>query len=144
MKGVNAVRLKSANIEDLPLLSRWYDELREDEQADNFMIQSEIETQMKGFLQGNIYQIYLLEDSGTPLGYAMVDVTRTPYYLRHLFVRRDKRNQGIGKRLIFMLLDLLAINGIDIEVLVWNAKAIKFYQAMGFKPRYTGMRFERL
>jgi putative acetyltransferase len=137
------MHIKLAIIEDLQLLSHLYEELREDEQADNVMTQREIETQMKGFLQGNTYQIYLLEDNGASLGYAMVDMTRNPYYLRHLFIRRDKRNQGLGKRLIFMLLDLLAINGIDIEVLVWNEKAIKFYQAMGFKSRYTGMRFER-
>jgi len=136
------VYLKSASIEDLPLLSQWYKELREDEKSDNIMFEYEIRNQMMDFLQGEVYKTFILDDNGIPMGYGMVDVTRTPNYLRHLFIRRDKRNQGLGKRLIFMLMDLLAITGIDIEVLVWNEQAIKFYHAMGFKPRYTGMRLE--
>lgn len=137
------MNLKLATIDNLPLLSQWYQELREDEQADNPMVQSEIFTQMRVFLQGTTYKTYLLEDHGEPMGYGMVDITRSPYYLRHLFIRRDKRHQGLGKGLIDMLMDLLKIDGLDIEVLVWNEDAIKFYQALGFKPRYLGMRLSR-
>ncbi len=137
------MKLRFATIADLDILTQWYKDLRTDEKMDNIITDEEIRNQMEYFLQGSTYKTYFLEVEGTAVGYGMLDITRNPRYLRHLFIQRDFRRKGYGKTLITLLMDLHAISEIDIEVMVWNQTALKFYNEMGFKNRYTGMRLSR-
>jgi ribosomal protein S18 acetylase RimI-like enzyme len=137
------MQLRLATTADLPLLAQWYKELRSDERIDNTMTDGEVRGQMDSFLRGSTYKTYLLEDGGAAVGYGMLDVTRKPMYLRHLFVHREKRQKGYGKKLIYLLMNLFAISDIDIEVMVWNQNALEFYNKLGFRSRYLGMRLHR-
>ncbi len=140
MKNINLPVLKTATIEDLDLLTQFYNELREAEQADDKMSIVEIKSQMQLFMQDYAFCVYLLSTNIEILGYAVVDTNRTPKYLRHLFIRRDYQNNGYGKHLIQLILERLGISTIDIEVFVWNKDAIKFYEKLGFKKRCYQMR----
>lgn len=134
------MHLRRATAADLELLSRWYGHLRADEGADNPMTSEEVATQMASFLGGSTYEIHVLVVDGEDAGYGMVDVTRTPRYLRHLFIEPALRRKGLGRRLIELIVATFPDPAIDIEVLAWNRPAIAFYERLGFALRYHGMR----
>jgi ribosomal protein S18 acetylase RimI-like enzyme len=136
------MKLRPAKVDDLPVLARWYKDLRTDERMDNVMTDDEIRSQMESFLLGNTYKTYFLEVGGNVVGYGMLDVTRKPMYLRHLFIDRAHRKKGHGKALIRMLMATHGISEVDIEVMVWNEDALRFYEKLGFKARYFGMRLK--
>jgi ribosomal protein S18 acetylase RimI-like enzyme len=46
--------------------------------------------------------------------------------------------------LLRMVMDKYDIKEIDIEVMVWNEKAINFYTNFGFKKRYLGMNYKEI
>jgi ribosomal protein S18 acetylase RimI-like enzyme len=110
---------------------------------DNLMTDKDVETRMKAFLEGSIYQAYLLINNNITVGYGLVDVTKKPICLRQVYVKPEFRKNGFGSLFIFYLLDTYNTNEIDLEVMVWNDSAIKFYEDFGFKKRYLGMRLNK-
>ncbi|HBD95236.1 MAG: hypothetical protein A2015_09510 [Spirochaetes bacterium GWF1_31_7] len=114
-----------------------------DEQFDVILPQPEMISRMKDFITGEIYDCYLITENDTICGYSLVDKTKTPVYLRHIFIKNQFRNKGLGRNTIIQLLDIYGSNALDIEVMAWNTKAIGFYEKMGFTCRFHGMRIKR-
>lgn len=59
-------------------------------------------------------------------------------YLEDLFVNPDARGSGAGKALLRELANIAVKNGygrVEWSVLDWNEPSIKFYEAMGAKPK---------
>ena len=138
------MKLKQASTNDLDYLTRLFKSLREDEPMDDKITDKELKSLMKSFLEGDTYEIYFLVEENKILGYGMVDITRKPKYLRHLYICRDSRRKGNGKKLIQLLMDLYEIDVIDIDVMIWNENAINFYKKLGFYSRYCGMRLKKI
>ncbi len=132
--------IRPAYIDDLDTLTRMNVELRADERIDNVMTDAEVKERMRGFLLGKTYRIHVfLEDSGI-VGYSVVDVTKTPVYMRQFFIDRNSRRRGLGRKFFHMLVGVLDVEAIDVEVLAWNETAVEFYKKIGFSRRYVGMR----
>jgi len=137
------MELQKAVIENCDKLVEMNNQLVIDEQFDVILPQDKMIERMKDFIQGSVYNCYLMVHDNVVCGYCLVDKTKTPLYLRHLFVKKEHRRKGFGKQSIQMLLALYKTASIDIEVMAWNANAIKFYESIGFTPRFIGMRIKK-
>ncbi len=141
------ISLKQLNKEDLETYIDCLTEmnicLRLDEKMDNIMSDDEVKQRMSDFFNGNTYNIYLLLINKDIAGYALIDHTKNPMYLRQIFIKKEFRGKKYGKLLIELIMNDLKINAVDLEVMYWNDKAIKFYEEFGFIKRYIGMRYKR-
>ena len=133
-----------ATINDLTELSVLNKQLREAERTDNEMSDEEITKRMESFITGQVYKVHVLENPEKEIiGYCVLDITREPNYMRQLFVKSQYRNHGYGKLLLKKVMEEYQLKEIDLEVMQWNESAIRFYEHIGFKSRYIGMRLSR-
>lgn len=137
------VSFSIATLENLTELVEMNEQLVIDEQFDVILSKVELTERMKDFILGNTYECYILLYDNQCCGYCLVDVTRKPLYLRHLFIKSNFRRMGFGSDTITQLLDMYKINDLDIEVMAWNTKAIAFYEKLGFSCRFLGMRINK-
>lgn len=114
-----------------------------DEQYDVVLPPEKMSERMKDFIQGSVYDCYLMVHENSHCGYCLVDKTKTPLYLRHLFVKKEHRRKGYGKLCITMLMEMYKTDTLEIEVMAWNTPAIEFYKSIGFTPRFIGMRIKK-
>lgn len=132
--------IREAKLGQLEVLTEMNITLRADEQMDNAMSRSEVEARMRNFITGEQYQVYTINSTGAIVGYAVVGVTRKPLYLRQFFIEAPKRGQGLGTQALTELRHLLSADRLDVEVMVWNPRAIRFYEKNGFRTRMVGLR----
>ncbi len=135
------IEIKKCILEDAALLAEMNKQLIEDEKAGNPMDISQLKSRMIDFLQ-NGCKAYLIISGKKVVGYALIDMTKEPKYLRQFFVVREERRKHYGERAIAKLLEKLDIKELDIDVLKWNETGIKFWEAMGFKELWKRMRYE--
>ncbi len=128
---------------DVAALARMNRMLIEDERAENDMTIPQLEQRMAGFLAGD-YRAYFFEAAGEAIGYALVNPSATPVYLRQFFICREKRRSGFGREAFYALLSHLGVRTIDIDVYVWNEAGRAFWQSLGFRERAINMRYRRL
>lgn len=125
---------------DIALLSRMYIELMEDEKFDAHRTATEMYDGMSAFLRaGEIAYTFHAEEH--LVGYALVNVSRVPFYLHHFYICRDARRQGFGTEAFHALLQTLGTEAIDLDVFVWNERGKAFWTSLGFAPRSTIMRY---
>ncbi|MFO7697025.1 MAG: GNAT family N-acetyltransferase [Anaerolineae bacterium] len=124
-----------ATPDDAPLLARLNRELIEDEGHRNPMALPELEERMRGWVAGE-YQAVLFEREDRVVAYALFRSDGPDIHLRHLFAVRDARRQGIATEVLRTLArGVWPSNArISLDVLVGNAGAIAFYEALGFRP----------
>lgn len=122
-----------ATLDDAPLLARLNKQLIEDEGHANPMTVPELEARMRGWLAGE-YDAVLFARDAAIVAYALYRAEEEGIYLRHLFVTRERRRQGIGREAIELLMTRIWPTGthITVEALAHNAAALAFYRAVGF------------
>ncbi len=135
---VNVQACTQADIPELAELNRM---LIEDEKADNPMTAAQLARRMAEFL-GAGYKAFFFQAEGTRVGYALVDFTKSPLYLRHFFICREHRRQGYGRAAFFALLKHLQVSQMDLDVYVWNHRGILFWKSLGFAARSMNMRLK--
>lgn len=93
----------------------------------------ELEQRMRGWLSSE-YAAVLFEDGEEVVAYALYREQPEEVYLRQLFVVRDRRKQGIGRRAVEILRsDIWPKNKrLTVDVLVHNTAAIAFWRAVGY------------
>lgn len=133
------MRLTKCASPDLPLLAKWNRHLIEDEGSDNPMSVPDLEKRMDDFLN-NGYAAYLFWEGEKPVGYALIDLTKTPYYLRQFFIARDSRRKRFGQAAFALLLRELNCDTVDIDVLTGNEKGLAFWRSLGFRETWRHMR----
>ena len=88
-------------------------------------------------------EVVIAEAGGEPVGFALYFQTFSTFvgkpgiYLEDLYVRPERRGQGIGRRLLAHLAGLAIERGcgrLEWAVLDWNESAIRFYRALGATP----------
>jgi ribosomal protein S18 acetylase RimI-like enzyme len=135
---MNTRKATIQDIEELTEMNVW---LREDEKIDNIMSRNQVKERMQEFLNEKKYDVFLFENEGQIIGYSLLNIEQKPMYMRQLFIKREFRNSGYGKAAIDQIMESLKIVEIDIDVMIWNKSAIRFYESYGFKKRYLGMRY---
>lgn len=81
------------------------------------------------------YTAVLFEIGSDVVAYALYRETEDEVYLRHLWVVRNRRRQGIGREAITVLRRQYwpEHKRLTVDVLVGNAPAVAFWRAVGFK-----------
>jgi predicted acetyltransferase len=128
------MRHRLGNDADLDLLSTWNEQLIQDEGHRNSMTILELKRRMKDWISTD-YKAVIFEAFGEPLAYALFIEKENEIYLRQLFVRRDKRQNGIGHQAIKILRDDIwpSNKRLTVEVLTSNATAVKFWHSVGYR-----------
>jgi ribosomal protein S18 acetylase RimI-like enzyme len=134
---------RRATTNDIQILTEMNINLRFDERIDNEMSYQEIKERMEGFLNNSEYSIELMEDQENIVGYYLLNESKNPMYLRQLYIKKEYRNQGCGRKTIDHIMEEKNIKKIDIDVMIWNTDAIAFYERCGFQERYISMRLSR-
>lgn len=101
----------------------------------------ELEERMTGFLNSE-YEAYFFVVEEKVIGYALIKNTCKPLYLRQFLIDRDYRKQHYGTKAFHALMEYLCIDSIDIEVLPWNERGIRFWQSCGFQEISRYMRLK--
>lgn len=129
---------RKATLDDVPLLAKLNRMLTEDEDHRN-QHKSEVwfEERMEKFLKGD-YEAVLFEIEGDVAAYALYrnhPEHEDTVYLRQIFVCRNYRKQGIGRKSMEILLKeiLPPKTRMTLDVLTHNETAIAFYKSIGFK-----------
>jgi GNAT superfamily N-acetyltransferase len=119
---------------DLDLLAEWNHQLIRDEGHRNPMTVPELRERMKGWLNRE-YEAVIFEDESQPVAYALYKENAAEVYLRQLFVRPDRRRQGIGREIMGILRGQLwsPRKRLTVEVLTVNTAAIAFWHSVGYR-----------
>ena len=118
---------------DCAQLAAWNHQLIRDEGHRNTMDVAALETRMRGFLAGE-YRAVIFSAENTAVAYALFRESDSEIYLRQLFVIRERRREGIGRRAVGILRGEVwpSTKRLTIEVLTANARAVAFWRAMGY------------
>jgi GNAT superfamily N-acetyltransferase len=123
-----------AAISDLDVLADWNHQLLRDEDHRNPMTVPELREKMKGWLGGE-YTAVIFGTTVEPAAYALYREKTAEVYLRQLFVRRDRRREGIGRTAVAILRNQLwpRHKRRTVEVLTANAPAVAFWRSIDYK-----------
>ena len=118
---------------DCPLLAELNHQLIRDEGHRNPKTVPELEQRMRGWLTGE-YRAVIFEDGDEIVAYALYREQPEEIYLRQLFVVRNRRRQGLGRRAVEILRSEIwpKTKRLTVDVLVTNKTAIAFWRAVGY------------
>lgn len=130
-----------ADSKDLELLAGMNAQLIEDEGHQNEMGIRELEARMKSWLE-NIYEAAIIEDGDEDVGYVLYRLTDDGWegvfggiYIRHFFIVRHRRREGLGRAAFELLRSACWKKGcrITLETLLDNPDAQAFWKSLGFR-----------
>jgi GNAT superfamily N-acetyltransferase len=130
---LKTIQHRLATDADCPVLAELNHQLIRDEGHRNRMTVPELEQRMRGFLAGE-YRAVIFEAAGTIVAYALYREQLDEIYLRQLFVVRDRRREGIGRRAMEILRSEIwpRDKRLTVEVLAANRNAVAFWRAVGY------------
>ena len=133
--------LEPATSEDAGRLAELNRVLLEEERYDRSFTANELLDRMRGFLdQESDYDAFFITQGGATAGYALVNREANPVYIRQFYIDPGFRRRGLGRQAVDELLEHYATKVLDVEVMEWNALGMRFWEALGFKHRYNGLR----
>jgi GNAT superfamily N-acetyltransferase len=128
------MNFRAATLDDCARLAELNHQLIRDEGHRNRMTVPEIEERMRAWISGE-YRAVIFEEGGDVVAYALYRERPEEIYLRQLFVVRQRRSQGIGRRAVEMLRAKVWPKNkrLTVEVLVSNKRGVAFWRRVGFK-----------
>ena len=128
------MNFRRAIADDCILLAKLNHQLIRDEGHRNKMTVPELEQRMKNWLASE-YSAMIFEKNDEVVAYALYREQPEEIYLRQLFVARNHRRQGIGRKAFEILRAKIWPKNkrLTVEVLVKNEKAVAFWRAVGCK-----------
>ena len=130
-----ALTHRRASRADCRLLATLNHQLIRDEGHRNPMTEAQLARRMRGWLARGGYRAELFEEHGEVVAYALYRESAEEVYLRHLFVVRNRRRQGLGRQVMRLLSDEIWPRGrrLTVEVLCGNTAGVAFWKAMGYR-----------
>jgi len=124
---------RQATSEDCALLAELNLQLIHDEGHRNRMTVPELQERLEAWLASE-YTAVLFEDGNDVVAYALYRERPEEIYLRQLFVVRNRRRQGIGRKAVEVLRSKVWPRNkrLTVDVLVQNTAAIAFWRAVGY------------
>jgi predicted acetyltransferase len=122
------------NESDLDILAEWNYQLIQDEGHRNQMTASQLRDRMRQWLSGD-YTAVIFRKDGESVVYALYRESEDEIYLRQLFVKRQNRNQGIGREAVRILKEEIWTKSkrLTVDVLSHNKPGIAFRHSVGYK-----------
>ena len=100
-----------------------------------------MKNRMTEFLNNGYKAFFFIADRKIA-GYALIDMTTEPKYLRQFFIKREERRKHYGEIAFKKLLEKIAVNEIEIDVLSWNETGIRFWEKLGFTEQWKHMKYK--
>lgn len=127
------MKILQATHKDIGALAVLNKNLIEDEKYPNPMNVEQLGERMSDWLQAE-YCGYLAKIDDRITAYCLYRDDGSYYYLRHLFVDRGFRRQGIASQLLdWMYANIWTEKKVRLDVLTHNQSAIAFYKQYGFE-----------
>jgi predicted acetyltransferase len=125
---------RPATLADCALLAELNHQLIRDEGHRNPTTVAELEARMRNWLFTK-YNAELFMLGAETVAYALYLDQPDEVYLRHLFVVRHRRRQGIGRNAIEILRSKVwpANKRLTVEVLTRNTAAVAFWHSLGYR-----------
>ena len=119
---------------DCALLAGYNHQLIQDEGHRNTANIVELEERMRCWLAGDYVAVLFVKNRET-VAYALYRELPDEIYLRHFFVVRHRRREGLGRVMMEILRAKIWVAGkrLTVEVLVRNAAALAFWRAVGYR-----------
>jgi GNAT superfamily N-acetyltransferase len=130
------MKARIASLEDCAFLAAKNHEFIRDEGHRNTMTIPELEQRMREWLAGGKYRAVIFEDDSMPVAYALYCAEEdSGIYLRHFFVFREHRREGVGRAAIELLFSEVFPRGsrVTVGVLSGNESGRRFWEAVGFR-----------
>lgn len=129
-----SMTFRRATLNDCAMLAVFNHQLIQDEGHRNPMAVAELEQRMRGWLTEE-YTGVIFEDPGGPVAYALFREDPESVYLRHFFVVRHRRREGIGRLAMEALRSQIwpSNKRLTVTVLTANAPAVAFWRATGYQ-----------
>jgi GNAT superfamily N-acetyltransferase len=126
---------RKAKAADYPLLGALNLQLIRDEGHRNPMNVVELTDRMRRWLGLGEYTGRLFEENGQVVAYVLYREFAQEIYLRHLFVVRERRREGIGRKVMQILREEIWPRGrrLTVEALCANVGGVAFWKAMGYR-----------
>ncbi len=143
MKTPERFQIRSAHVEDVPIILQLIRDLATYERARNEVTATEEQLVDVLFGERPAAEVLLAFERQSPVGFAVFFhnfstwLGRPGLYLEDLFVKPDKRGKGYGRALLVELAKIARERGcgrMEWAVLDWNEPAINFYRTLGAKP----------
>ena len=160
MKEITDFQIRSACLEDVPIILQLIRALATYERAPEEVIATEEQLVDVLFGKRPAAEVLLAFEGSSPAGFALffhnfsTFLGRRGIYLEDLFVDPPHRGKGIGKSLLVQLAKIAKERNcgrFDWAVLDWNKPSIEFYKSLGAVPlddwtlfRLTGDALDRL
>jgi GNAT superfamily N-acetyltransferase len=128
------IAARPAGEDDLDLLVAWNVELIADEGHPSAMTPHELRERFEKWIESGDYQVVVFDLASEPVAYAAYSENPSFVYLRHFFVRRDRRRLGIGRRCIGLLFAEVwpSDRRCLVDALSHNTPALAFWRALGY------------
>jgi len=139
----SACEIRSAKPGDAPVIHAFIRELAEYEKLSQEVVSSEKDIHEALFGERPVAECLLAFFRDQPAGFALFFTTfstfvgRPGLYLEDIYVRPERRGQGIGKALLIRLAGIARerrCGRMEWSVLDWNEPAIRFYKNLGARP----------
>ena len=143
MKTPERFQIRSAHVEDVPIILQLIRDLATYERARNEVTATEEQLVDVLFGERPAAEVLLAFEEQSPVGFAVFFHNFSTWlgqpglYLEDLFVKPDKRGKGYGRALLVELAKIARERGcgrMEWAVLDWNEPAINFYRTLGAKP----------
>jgi ribosomal protein S18 acetylase RimI-like enzyme len=128
------MKWRLATKRDGRILAEMNHQLIADEGHRNPMSVAELEGRMRDWL-GEAYEAILFEDGGQVVAYALYRLEAGEVYLRHFFVARQRRRQGLGRQAMALLRHDIwpKAERLTVSVLAHNEAGVKFWRSIGYR-----------
>lgn len=140
MKDRGALRIDRAKADEAPLLGRLNFELFEDEAHLYPMTLQALTERMARWIAGE-YEVLLFRRGDRVAGYAAWRTEDRGSYIRHFYICRDQRREGLGRAaMALMCREVLPKDQpVQIDATVWNQRALDFWRSLGFQDYAVSM-----
>jgi GNAT superfamily N-acetyltransferase len=145
MKTRQDFQIRSAQVEDVPVILQLIRDLATYERAPNEVTATEEQLVDVLFGERPAAEVLLAFEDQSPVGFAVYFYNfstwlgRPGIYLEDLFVKPDKRGKGYGRALLVELAKIARdreCGRMEWAVLDWNEPAIKFYRTLDAKAMH--------
>lgn len=141
---MSKVNIRTANIHDCGTIRQFIFDLAIYEKAEHEVLANENHIRDTLFCDQPQAYALIAEINNNPIGFTVYFFSystwlgRRGIYLDDLYVSEEHRGQGAGKALLKSVAEIAVEKNcrrLEWSVLDWNIPSIKFYEAMGAKPK---------